>query len=168
MRPRKMQVLCDAPCTQKENLIQIFAKEFIWEWQASTHFTPARQISPKIISVKCCHLSNFSKEDWCLYFGQEMCSWADRILSGIYDYATHPIRWCLLLLRSMLKDLDQENPFAAFLYFWHLFIVTTIPRLPSSSSLSLGGWVYYGMWSYSSPLLRRSLIVFAFSRVPRK
>ena len=50
--------------------------------------TRMRHISPNMLSVKCCHLLSFCKEAWSLYFGQEMCYWADRILSSKYKYAT--------------------------------------------------------------------------------
>ena len=35
--------------------------------------TRIRHISPKILSVKCCHLWIFWKEAWSFYFGQKMC-----------------------------------------------------------------------------------------------
>ena len=78
-----------------------------------THFS-------KKHTVKCCHLLSFCKEAWSLYFGQEMCYWADRILSGNYEHATPPIKFISCYERDSFKiqkglsNLPLDNSFSEF------------------------------------------------------
>ena len=107
--------------------------------------TRMRHISPKMLSVKCCHLLSFCKEAWSLYFGQEMCYWADMILSGKYEYATPPIGWI---------HLKFNHFFRLHLFFYWLcraptFIIVVV-YLRLKRAVLLCKMLFYERWKADS------------------